>query len=83
MRLLELRLALGGKLPGYEDIGPPVAVVFEGWDASGKGGALKRLVETLDPRHVRVAQFAAAHRATRSATTSSGASGPCSPAGAA
>ncbi len=58
-RLLELRLALGGKLPGYEGIGPPVAVVFEGWDASGKGGALKRLVEKLDPRHVRVAQFAA------------------------
>ena len=59
MRLLELRLALGGKLSGYEGIGPPVAVVFEGWDASGKGGALKRLVEKLDPRHVRVAQFAA------------------------
>ena len=33
--------------------------MFEGWDASGKGGALKRLVEKLDPRHVRVAQFAA------------------------
>ena len=39
--------------------GPALAVVFEGWDASGKGGALKRLVEPLDPRHVRVAQFAA------------------------
>jgi polyphosphate kinase 2 (PPK2 family) len=34
-------------------------VVFEGWDASGKGGAIKRLVAPLDPRHVRVAQFAA------------------------
>jgi polyphosphate kinase 2 (PPK2 family) len=33
--------------------------VFEGWDASGKGGAIKRLVDHLDPRHVRVAQFAA------------------------
>jgi polyphosphate kinase 2 (PPK2 family) len=33
--------------------------VFEGWDASGKGGAIKRLVSPLDPRHVRVAQFAA------------------------
>jgi polyphosphate kinase 2 (PPK2 family) len=33
--------------------------VFEGWDASGKGGAIKRLVAPLDPRHVRVAQFAA------------------------
>jgi polyphosphate kinase 2 (PPK2 family) len=36
-----------------------VCVVFEGWDASGKGGAIKRLVAQLDPRHVRVAQFAA------------------------
>jgi polyphosphate kinase 2 (PPK2 family) len=34
-------------------------VLFEGWDASGKGGAIKRLVAPLDPRHVRVAQFAA------------------------
>jgi polyphosphate kinase 2 (PPK2 family) len=59
-RLTALRLALGGKLPGYEGrLGPALAVVFEGWDASGKGGALKRLVEPLDPRHVRVAQFAA------------------------
>ena len=57
-RLTALRLALGGKLPGYEDrLGPPVAVVLEGWDASGKGGALKRLVAPLDPRHVRVAQY--------------------------
>jgi AMP-polyphosphate phosphotransferase len=59
-RLTALRLALGGKLPGYEGrLGPALAVVFEGWDASGKGGALKRLVEPLDSRHVRVAQFAA------------------------
>ena len=56
-RLSELRLALGRKLPGYEQhLGPALAVVFEGWDASGKGGALMRLVEPLDPRHVRVAQ---------------------------
>jgi polyphosphate kinase 2 (PPK2 family) len=36
-----------------------VCVVFEGWDASGKGGAIRRLVSELDPRHVRVRQFAA------------------------
>jgi polyphosphate kinase 2 (PPK2 family) len=59
-RLATLRLALGGKLPGYEGrLGPALAVVFEGWDGSGKGGALKRLVEPLDSRHVHVAQFAA------------------------
>ena len=58
IRLLALRLVLGG-LVGERGIGPPVCVLFEGWDASGKGGAIKRLVATLDPRHVRVVQFAA------------------------
>jgi polyphosphate kinase 2 (PPK2 family) len=57
-RLLALRLALGGKL-GDGDIGPPVCALFEGWDASGKGGAIRRLASPMDPRHVRVAQFAA------------------------
>src|SRR5438874_3700412 len=58
-RLLQLRLILGGLIGDKPEIGPPVCVVFEGWDASGKGGAIKRLVGSLDPRHVRVAQFAA------------------------
>jgi AMP-polyphosphate phosphotransferase len=57
-RLLELRLTLGG-LIGDQGLGPPLCVVLEGWDASGKGGAIKRLVAGLDPRHVRVKQFAA------------------------
>jgi polyphosphate kinase 2 (PPK2 family) len=57
-RLLHLRLVLGGQLTDGL-LGPPVCIVFEGWDASGKGGAIKRLVTRLDPRHVRVAQFAA------------------------
>ena len=29
--------------------GPPLCVLFEGWDASGKGGAIKRLVERARP----------------------------------
>jgi polyphosphate kinase 2 (PPK2 family) len=57
-RLVHLRLLLGGQI-GPGTLGPPLLVLFEGWDASGKGGAIKRLVEHLDPRHVRVAQFAA------------------------
>lgn len=57
-RLLRFRLTLGGHL-GTDELGPPLCVVFEGWDASGKGGAIRRLVEPLDPRHVRVAQYAA------------------------
>jgi polyphosphate kinase 2 (PPK2 family) len=28
----------------------PVVLVFEGWDAAGKGGAIKRVTEKLDPR---------------------------------
>ena len=57
-RLLHLRLINGGQL-NDGDLGPPVCIVFEGWDAAGKGGAIKRLVEPLDPRHVHVAPFAA------------------------
>src|SRR5262249_28662459 len=57
-RLSQLRLTLGG-LIGSGELGPPVCVIFEGEDASGKGGAIKRLVAQLDPRHVRVVQFAA------------------------
>ncbi|MCW2952373.1 MAG: hypothetical protein JWQ48_1543 [Conexibacter sp.] len=57
-RLLALRLQLGGLL-GDGRVGPPLCVLLEGWDASGKGGAIRRLVAPLDPRHVRVKQFAA------------------------
>jgi polyphosphate kinase 2 (PPK2 family) len=32
----------------------PVIVVFEGWDAAGKGGAIKRLVTPLDMRRFEV-----------------------------
>src|SRR4051812_50119618 len=56
--LVPRRLLLGG-LIGPGDIGPPLLVLFEGWDASGKGGTIKRLTERLDPRHVRVRSFAA------------------------
>jgi len=58
-RLLQLRLLAGGLLGDSDKLGPPLCVVFEGWDASGKGGCIKRLVAPLDPRHVRVAQFSA------------------------
>jgi polyphosphate kinase 2 (PPK2 family) len=57
-RLLALRLQAGGQI-GSGELGPPLCVLFEGWDASGKGGAIRRLTSPLDPRHVNVAQFAA------------------------
>jgi polyphosphate kinase 2 (PPK2 family) len=58
-RLAQIRLAIGGKFPGHPVIGPGLLVLFEGWDASGKGGAIKRLVAPVDPRHVRVQGYAA------------------------
>ncbi|HKC84097.1 MAG TPA: UDP-galactose-lipid carrier transferase, partial [bacterium] len=39
-RLLALRLQLGGLIGGAE-LGPPLCVLFEGWDASGKGGSIR------------------------------------------
>jgi polyphosphate kinase 2 (PPK2 family) len=37
----------------------PVIVLFEGWDAAGKGGAIKRITEKLDPRGYVVYSIAA------------------------
>src|SRR5204862_4403460 len=34
--------------------GVPAVIVFEGWDASGKGGAISALTERLDPRGFRM-----------------------------
>ena len=57
-RLTALSLQSGGLLGG-DALGPPLAVLFEGWDASGKGGAIRRLTAPLDPRHVTISSFAA------------------------
>ena len=37
----------------------PVVMVFEGWDAGGKGGVIKRVTEKLDPRGYVVYSIAA------------------------
>ena len=57
-RFLELRLGLGGHTGGGE-LGPGLLVVVEGMDAAGKGGAIRRAVEPLDPRHYTVHSYAA------------------------
>ena len=36
-----------------------IVVIFEGRDAAGKGGTIKRLIENLNPRHCRVVALAA------------------------
>jgi AMP-polyphosphate phosphotransferase len=58
-KLLYLRLVAGGLFDEKQKLGKPLCIVFEGWDASGKGGAIKRLVTPLDPRHYTVHTFAA------------------------
>ena len=45
---LALRLRLGGQVGGK--LGPPLLILFEGWDAAGKGGCIRRLTAPLDPR---------------------------------
>lgn len=37
----------------------PVLIAFEGWDSAGKGAAIKRLTERLDPRGYKVYPIAA------------------------
>ncbi|MDY6785803.1 MAG: polyphosphate:AMP phosphotransferase [Cyanobacteriota bacterium] len=37
----------------------PVILLFEGWDAGGKGGAIKRLTDSLDPRSYKVNTYSA------------------------
>ena len=37
----------------------PALALFEGWDAAGKGGAIKRVTETLEPRGFTVSSFSA------------------------
>lgn len=52
-RLTQLRLFSAGLLEPH-DPGPGLIVLFEGFDAAGKGGAIRRLTASLDPRHVLV-----------------------------
>ena len=53
LRLVQLRLFSAGLLASPV-VGPSMLVLFEGFDAAGKGGAIRRLVSGLDPRHVSV-----------------------------
>ncbi len=52
-RLTQLRLFSAGLLEP-KVVGPGLIVLFEGFDAAGKGGAIRRLTASIDPRHVRV-----------------------------
>jgi polyphosphate kinase 2 (PPK2 family) len=56
-RELQARLALLHRQAKAEDI--PLALLFEGWDAAGKGGAIRRLTGALDARDYEVIPVAA------------------------
>ncbi len=48
--LADLQLELLKAELAHRERGGSVVIAFEGWDAAGKGGAIKRLTEKLDPR---------------------------------
>lgn len=57
MDTLDLRLAQFQR--DLKSAGVPVLVVFEGWDAAGKGLVLGRILQALDPRGFKVHNIAA------------------------
>ncbi len=58
-RLKKLQKRLAELLSELYRLRIPVVIGFEGWDAGGKGGAIKRLTSNLDPRGYRVNPTAA------------------------
>ena len=57
--LATLQVELVGMLDWIRQSGAKVVVLFEGRDAAGKGGTIKRITETLNPRVCRVAALPA------------------------
>jgi polyphosphate:AMP phosphotransferase len=59
IRLAELQSRLNGFARRAREKKLPVIAVFEGWDAAGKGGAVRRLTAAMDIRDYRVIPVAA------------------------
>lgn len=53
-QLEKLQLKLTLLQQKARELNKEVILVFEGWDAAGKGGAIKRLTEKMDPRGCKV-----------------------------
>jgi polyphosphate:AMP phosphotransferase len=53
-RLDKLQARLHGLALEARDAGPPMALVFEGWDAAGKGGVIRRLTRAFEVGDYRV-----------------------------
>lgn len=50
----DLQIELVRMLAWARDTGQRIAIVFEGRDAAGKGGTIKRIRENLNPRHAKI-----------------------------
>ncbi|HUT12565.1 MAG TPA: hypothetical protein VMY42_18860 [Thermoguttaceae bacterium] len=50
----EMEMRLGAVQRAARAAGVPVVIVFEGWDAAGKGTLINRLTQALDPRGFKV-----------------------------
>jgi len=58
-QLAELQGRLNRVYRRTHELGRGVMAIFEGWDAGGKGGAIRRLIPAFDARHVEVHRIAA------------------------
>ena len=58
-KLQELQIELVKLQDWVIDKGKKIAIVFEGRDAAGKGGTIKRITENLNPRYCKVVALAA------------------------
>ena len=53
-QMVELQRTLGQLQRQMKDLGIPSVLVFEGWDAAGKGTVINQVLQALDPRGVNV-----------------------------
>ena len=67
--LLRLQAELVEMLEWVKVVGARVVVVFEGRDAAGKGGAIKRVSEYLSPRSCRIVALPAPTERDKSQST--------------
>ena len=58
-KLQELQIELVKLQDWVIDTGKKIAIIFEGRDAAGKGGTIKRITEHLNPRYCKIVALAA------------------------
>ena len=61
-KLTDLQADLRRIQQAYLFSGDNAVIVFEGWDAGGKGGTIRRITSVLDPRGIKVWPIAAPRR---------------------